>query len=209
VPLPRRLKPSPNLRRKLGEALAFTILGLVACASGALLLVGDHGPDPRSAFALAPLQSPGRETATPTATAEMPAVIGVLAQQVTKADSLKSCQRNASDDVNASCDPDAARKPSLVHAATDPPAPADIPISHRNGPAVGAPESTVLVASTPPLREDASRSTDAAPSSTKPRKAVRHQGNRRYSYEGSSFWPFDNRYRRGDYGRQRPRTLFW
>jgi hypothetical protein len=222
VPLLRGLKPEfgcfcPSPNPKLSLALAFTVFGLVACTSGVALLVADYDPDPQSAFALAPPQSPSRETAPPAATA-MPAT--VLAQKVTKADGIKSCRRNASDDVDGNCDSSGARKPGVVHAVTDPPAAAEIPISHGNGPAVGAPESAVLVASTAPLKEGAPESTDAAPpslaaeapapegSATKPQKAARQQSSRRYSYEDSSLWPFDQHYRRGGHARQRPLTLF-
>jgi hypothetical protein len=214
--------PSPNLRHKLSLALAFTVLGLVACTSGVALLVADYDPDPRSAFALAPLQSPSRATAAPAATADMPAVDTVLAQKVTKADGIKSCRRNASNEVGANCDTDAAQKPAVVHTVTDPPAAAGIPIGHGNGPAVGAPEPAVLVASTPALEGGTPASTDAAPpsslvaeapapegSATTPRKAARHQSRRRYPYADSSLWAFDHHYRRGGYARQRPWMLFW
>lgn len=199
-------EPSPQVR----PALAFTVFGLVACMSGAVPLVADH-PEPRSAFALAPIQSPSRETATPAATAEMPAADTVLAQKVTKADGIKSCRRNASDDADANCDSGVARDPGVVHhPVTDLPATAEIPIGHiSNGPAVDAPESAVLVASTPPPKEGAPESTDAAPPSLKPRKTARHQSSHRYSYADSSFWLFDRHYRRGDFARQRPSTHFW
>jgi hypothetical protein len=208
--------PSPNLRHELRLALAFTVFGLVACTSGVALLVADYDPDPRSAFALAPLQTPSGETATLAATAKTP----VLAQKVTRTDGIKSCQRNASEDVDANCVSGTARKPRGVHAVTDTPATAEIPIGRSNEPAVAAPESAVLVASTPPLKEVAPESTDAAPpslvaeaptpegSATQPRKTARHQGNRRYSYEDSFLWPFDQHYRHGGYARQRSWMLF-
>jgi hypothetical protein len=208
---------SPTLRHKLSLALAFTVLGLVACTSGFALLVADDDPDPRSAFALAPLPSSSRETAPPAAAAEMPAVDTVLAQKITKADVIKSCQRNASDGVDPNCDSGAARKPGVVQAVTDEPGTAELPIGHSNGAAVAAPESAVLVASTPPLKAGAPESTDVAPPAlaeapapegpaTKPRKTARHQGSRRDS--DSSLWPFDHLFRRHGYAQQRPWSLF-
>jgi hypothetical protein len=173
----------------LGQALAFTIFGLVACTSGAVLLVATA-----ETSAVAP------------ATAETPAVASVLAQKVTKADGIKSCQRNASDDVDANC-AGVARDAGVIHPVTDLPATAEILIGHNNEAAV-APESAVLVASTPPLKEDTPESTDAAPPSSKSRKTAHHQSSHRYSYAGSSFWLFDHHYRRGDYARQRP-WHFW
>lgn len=224
--LPRGLKPefdyffpSPNLRHKLSLAFAFTVFGLVACTSGFALLVADSDPEPRSAFALAPLPSPSRETASPAAAAEMPAVDTLLAQKITKADAIKLCQRDTSDGVDANCDSGAARKPGVVQAVTDEPGTAELPIGHSNGPAVGAPESAVLVASTPPLKAGAPESTVVAPpalaetpapegSATKPRKTARRQGSRRYSNEDSSLWPFDQLFRRNGYAQQRPWSLF-
>jgi hypothetical protein len=100
--------PSPNLRRTLSVALAFIIFGLVAGASSLALLVADD-PDPRSAFAFAPLQSPSREPATLATTAELPAVDAVRVRKITK-----SCRRNALSDDDASCDSGVARKPGVV-----------------------------------------------------------------------------------------------
>jgi hypothetical protein len=136
--------PSPNLRRKLSVAIAFTIFGLVAGASSLALLVADD-PDPRSAFAFAP-QSPSREPETLATTAELPAVDAVRVRKITK-----SCRRNALNDDDASCDSGVARKPGVVPAVTNPPAAAELPIGHGGGPAGGAPAAAGLVASTPPL----------------------------------------------------------
>jgi hypothetical protein len=205
----RGLKPefgyfdlSPNLRRKLSLAVAFTVFGLVACASSLALLVTDD-PDPRNAFALAPppsppLQSPSREPATLAATAETPAGGTVVARTMTKADGTKSCERNAVNDGNADCVPGANRKPGIVPAMTHPPAAAELPIGHDNGPAGGAPVPAALVASTPPLNAEAPELVDVvappaaeapAPQAlpAKPQRTARHQSGRRYS---------DNSYRR-------------
>lgn len=200
--------PSPNLRRKLSAAVGFTVGGLVVCASSVVLLVAAYDPDPRSALALAPLQSSSRETATPAATAERPVVKTGLAQKVTKVHGIESCQRKASDDADASCDSGAARKPSVLQAVTAPPAPAEIPVGHGNGSAVGASEPAVLVASTPSLKEGTPGSTEAAPPSSKPRKTVRRQNSRRYSYGDSSVWSFDRQHRRGGYARQPTWSFF-
>jgi hypothetical protein len=185
VPLPRSLKPefgyfcqSPHFRRRFGQALAFTILGLMAFVSGAVLLVADH--DPQTAFALAP--PPNRETAASAPTARTSAAVAtVLAEE--------------------------RKEPAVVRGVTDPAATAEFPVDHGGDPALGAPGSAVLVASTPPLK--ASESTDnAAPSPQLP-KTARHQKSHRYSYQASFFWPFDHHYRSGGYGRSRPWKLFW
>jgi hypothetical protein len=201
--------PSPNLRRKLGVALAFTIFGLVAGASSLVLLVADD-PDPRSAFAFAPLQSASREPATLATTAELPAVDAVQVRKITK-----SCRRNALNDDDASCVSGVARKPGVVPAVTNPPAAAELPIGHGSGPAGGAPAAAGLVASTPPLDAAVPEPTDGvvappvsvaeapgpAASPAQPRKPARHHSSRRYSYNDS--------YRRGGYARPRFFPFFW
>jgi hypothetical protein len=214
------LCPSPNLHRKLSLALAFTVFGLVACTSGAALLVADYDPDPRSGFALASLQSSSHETATVVATTEMLAAETVLLQMVTKAEGIKSCRRKASNDVGANCDSDAARTPGVVDVVTDPPARAEVPTGPSNEPAIGAPERAVLVSTTPPRNEATPEATDAAPpslaqapapegSATKPQRTARQQSRRRSPYENSPLWAFDQLFRGSGYARQRPRTLFW
>jgi hypothetical protein len=203
--------PSPSLRHKIGLALAFTVFGLVACASSLALLVADE-PDPQRAFALAPLQSPSRGPATLAATAEMPAVEAVPARKAARADGIKPCQRNAGNDGDAKCDSGATRKPGVVPAVTDPPATSELPIGHGNGPAAGASASAVLVASPPPLTATAPEAADVAPpasvaeapapegSATKQRNPARRHGSRRYS---------DNSYRRSGYARPHFFPFFW
>ena len=217
------LCPYPNLRRKLGLALAFMLFGSVACVSGVALLVADNDPNPRSAFAFAPPQPASRPIITSAITIERPAVDAVSAPNITAANGITPCPINATGEVNGNCKTAAAQK--RLNAA---PA-ARVETDYRNVPA-GVPEPVALVANTPPPVGTTPESTDApsppsmsaepvpaASSKPKPveepdagnphvrfeQKTARHQSRRRNSYDGFSLFAFDQR------GRPRFRPLFW
>jgi len=137
------LCPYPNLRRKLGLALAFMLFGSVACVSGVALLVADNDPNPRSAFAFAPPQPASRPIITSAITIERPAVDAVSAPNITAANGITPCPINATGEVNGNCKTAAAQK--RLNAA---PA-ARVETDYRNVPA-GVPEQVALVANTPP-----------------------------------------------------------
>jgi hypothetical protein len=64
--------PSPGLRRKLRIAIACIVIGVVAGASGALVLKGAHDPDPgRALMILRTDEAPASADTTPAASAAM------------------------------------------------------------------------------------------------------------------------------------------
>ncbi|HKN10686.1 MAG TPA: hypothetical protein VJ376_14590 [Pseudomonadota bacterium] len=205
--------PSPDLRRKLTLAVAFSAFGLVAGASGVALLVAADDSDPRSAFALASPPPPSAETVIATPAAEMPAAEtptaeAVVAQKVAKVEAAKV--------EAAKVEALPTRQPQVVRAVTAPPATREAPIGHSSEPAEAAPRSATFVANAPPLEEGTVTPTDATapalvtetpppptPAATT-RKTARHQGRRGAPYQQFSLWPF------GGGGRQRGGfRLFW
>jgi len=200
--------PSPNLRRKLTLAVAFSAFGLVAGASGVALLMAGDDSDPRSAFALASPPPPNVESATTTAAAEMPAAEAVIAQKVAKVEAVNPC-------ANTPCDPVPTRQPEVVRAVTPSPATREVPVGQSSEPAEAAPRSATFVANAPPL-EGTVTPTDAtapaptaetlppAPPAAAPRRTAHRQGRRAAPYQQLSLWPF------GGGGRQRGGfRLFW
>jgi hypothetical protein len=202
------LCPYPDLRRKLSLGLAFILFGSVACVSSVTLLVADNDPDPRSAFALAPLPPVSRPIITSETIVEGPAAGTVAAPKITAADGVTPCPSNESGNVNGNCGTGLAQKRLLA----DPPATAET--DYRNVPAA-VPVPVALVASAPSTAEPTLESTDApappsvsaepvpAATASKPQKTARHQSRRRNPYDGFSLFAFDQR------GRPRFRPLFW
>jgi hypothetical protein len=221
-----RFSPSPNLRRRLRAAFAFTAGGLVACSSAVALLVNDSVP--LSAFSPAPAasQSPAAAVAAAhAAVAALPAADAVHAQKIAKPDPVKSCPG----DVPGNCGLNAAPKPAGAQAKSNPPAPAAIPVVHNSAPAAAGPKPPAVVASPPPAKEvvspppakqavspptkevvspplarEAARepaAADAAPTSLKPRKKARRKSNRSYSH--------GNQYRGDNFAGQLPWRLFF
>jgi hypothetical protein len=204
--------PSPDLRRKLSLAVAFSAFGLVAGASGVALLVAADDSDPRSAFALAS-PPPRAEAAIATPAAEMPAAEtptaeAVVAQKVAK---VEAAQVEA-----AKVEAVPAGQPQVVRAVTAPPATREVPIGHSGEPAEAAARSATFLANAPPLEAGTMTPTDATapvPAAESPlpptpaaatRKTARHQGRRGAPYQQFSLWPF------GGGGRQRGGLrLFW
>jgi len=156
VPLPRRLTSefgplcqSPSMHRKFNQALAFTVGGLIAFVSGTVLVVADHNSQAAFVPASVPFPNRAASASTPT-THKSVGTATLLPGKGAESDGIKSCQRNTPDHADANCDAGAAPKTGVVQAATDPPAPDALPVGHDDDPALGVPESTIVVANTPP-----------------------------------------------------------
>ena len=191
--------PSPNLRRKLSLAVAFSTFGLVAGASGVALLVAGDDSDPRSAFALASPPPPDVESATTTAAADMPMAETVVA--------LKAAKLEAAKLEAAKVEVIKPRQPEVVRAVTAPRATREVPVGHSSEPAEAAPRAATFIANAPAPEEGTVTPTDATvpapaaeaplraaplratPAAT-PRKTARHQGRRSAPYQQFSLWPF-------------------
>jgi hypothetical protein len=175
--------PSPDLLRKIRTALAFTVGGLVACASGVAILVNESVPLGASAIA-PPVETTMRAAEAPTEKAGVPAVPSLPAQKIAAPEPAKSCARGAQGDAGARCDSGTAHKPGVA-ARSDSPAPAGVPVDRAAKPAVvvskppaAVSEPAAVAANPRPVRE-ARESTDVAPAPSKPRKKVRHRTTRR------------------------------
>jgi hypothetical protein len=168
VPLARDLHPefgyvgSPRLCRKLGLALAFIVVGLVAIANGVAVFMADPDPDPMHAMALAPAEALDNvKRSPPTVTAETRAVEATLAQKTSKTGDIKSPCRNITEQLGGDCSSGKALKPRSVLAVNERPAIAAVLIGHRDGPAV-LPSEPEIPAATPDIPDSSAKPVDAA-----------------------------------------------
>ncbi len=189
-----RFTPSADLRRKLGNGLAFAAGGLVACASAVALIVppldaAPHYVPPSSAFVLAPAPSQLRPTNAPAVAAVLPVVDTAPTAKFMKADSRKSCPRDATG-ADVACESGVAQKPNAVAAAPNPPAAPENPVTANDKPAA---EPAAVVASAPAAEDP--NAAEPAPPAVKPRKKVRRQRDREFIVRDSAFWSYG--YHRG------------
>lgn len=194
----RDLWVPPSLRRRLGIALSFVGFGLIAGTSGLTLIVADNDSDPRSAFALAPLEPPSAATAAPNASAEVPVVEAVLPREVTEPDRIarKIANRDTAGPVPDA--PASATAPTAGDTHGPGVAESHPAASVQNPPALvaSAPQSTDVVPAVVEATAPAAEPLPPDPSAVKPQKTARQQTGRRQQssrrgrYAGQHFWPF-------------------